>query len=210
MHFNILLLGLIQGIEVYTKKDAAKLYPKMKPFLYREKSKDLYLFNELKKELFDYIDGIIFEQDNEYLTLRCKMDRESKVNLIKYQSNGLILNSQIEEIINYPFDQKFEMKATWMNENQKYYYPDFENIYDTVSIYKKDKNQYLYFGNSKKLEILKKFKCESLDFDSYYYIFDVIDDEIYLLGLRSKLYYDLLSIETVKKVAKENNLKFYE
>lgn len=206
----ILLLGLMKGVEVYTKQDAVKMYPKMKPFLYREKSKDCYLFNELKNEFFDLLEGISFEQENEYVTLRCKLDKDSKINLMKYQSNGIILNTQIEEVIYYPFDQGFEMKSTWMNEKQEYFYPKINEIYDTVTIYKKDKNQYLYFGNPKKCEVLKKFKSDLLDFDKYYYIFDVIDDELYLIGLRSKLYYDLESPEVVKFVAKELGIKHKE
>lgn len=207
-----LVLGLIEGVEIYTKMDAAKYIPDLQPFVYRKETKDLGIFTKLKNKLLDYVKGISLIQEGLFLTVRYNQNiDDSKVNFLQVQSNGMVINAQTESLVYYPFDHPNIFKPTWMNEKQEYYHPEIKDIYDVVS-FDIVESETIYFGNPQKIEVLKKMKIDLnyIHTDQFYYIFDIIKDELYLIGLRSKITYDLESNHVVIENAKKLNIKYFE
>jgi hypothetical protein len=89
--------------------------------------------------------------------------------------------------------------------DMEYYTPMVEGIHDLVTVALIE-NQIKFFGPSEKINACKasKIPFDKLKFDSYFHMFDVIKDQVVLVGLRSRYTNDLVSKEETREY--ESNL----
>jgi hypothetical protein len=184
-------IALIQGIEIYTKKQACEYIPSLECFIYKDSEKmfkNLKLLNQYRDVFLKEIEDVQFFQQNELVCVFCK--KKEKMNSFENQCNGMILDMNREIVLSYPLDHFLEKNATWIDKDREYYFPTIER--NLISIFKIGKEMKFYSVDEKKLENvdLKKFDFSGLNFDEYFYALDLVDG---IVVVRSKLTNELES-----------------
>eukprot|EP01091_Cochliopodium_minus_P014853 TRINITY_DN512_c0_g1_i1.p1 TRINITY_DN512_c0_g1~~TRINITY_DN512_c0_g1_i1.p1 ORF type:complete len:700 (-),score=165.03 TRINITY_DN512_c0_g1_i1:5-2104(-) len=114
-------LSLINGKEIYSKREVSDHYPELKCFMYREEKEmreSLDVLAKLKGMLLDSFRDISFEEfeNNRFLLLNStgKID-----NHLKQQCNGLVVDQNYNELVAFPFENETNtsiLKPDWVQE----------------------------------------------------------------------------------------------
>lgn len=179
---------LIDGDELYTKKDLANTFPELSDFLYR-KTGNKNMLNLHKDSLLSKLWDVYTRTDKE-LNLFCykngaEINEGNGWNQFARQSRGMIINGKTERCIYYPFDKFFRLDE--MPESSESALPDHEpEIAEKVdgsmiAVFMHDEElRFACKGNlvtptAKKAEqIAKKYDFHNLDFSRFHYVFELI------------------------------------
>ena len=202
-------ISLIKGIEIYTKKEAIEQFPDLEIFIYKDEEniiKNLNLLNKYKEILLELIKDVEFKQTNDVISVYCK--KKLKMNSFENQCNGMMIDMNKESVISYPLDHFIDSNSTWINQNQKYYFPqNIDSEDDFISIFKKFNEIEFNCLNEEKLKIIfeikNQFDFSLLNFDDFFYSIDISKDGgLQIISKRSKLTNELIELieEKIKKI----------
>lgn len=135
------LIALIQGTEVYTKREVSNYFKDLKPFIYREKDfeSNLSILNKYNEILIKSISPIKVIKPLKYVNILISDDIDSN-HLLK-QCNGMVIHTfnGNERTILFPPNESFNDKTIliFSFENNIYTYPNtkLENQFDQDSDY---------------------------------------------------------------------------
>lgn len=229
--------ALISGKELYTKTELRQRFPELEQLLSRGNNPELEALNKHRDLLLESMEKV-YSRRYGSLNLFCfkngpEVDFRSTKNWNRFvsQCRGIIIDTDTEQCIHYPFDKFFRVNE--VHENNESLLPRVSGTEivekidgSMVSIIKYKGRLILAFkgsfnANNHQLikEIALKYPVSKLDFDRFSYVFEVVypesrypngyniidygnKRELFLIGLRDKLTNELLTYGEVEQVAK--------
>lgn len=215
-------IALMRGKEIYTKQSAAEMFPDLKPFIYRDEKtmrQNLKIINKYRDVFLRELSDINLQQKDNLL--HCSVKKEVKEwTPMKCQCNGLVITYDTEELLAFPFDHQQPIEnPSWIMDNLEYHKPvvNLENIGDnciSVFIYKNElcftgRNHFEDEYTEKAKTLAHKYQLEKLDFKKYFHILSVLNDQLFLIGMRMIARFELVSEQQLLETAKAAGLGTY-
>lgn len=155
------LIALIEGTELFTKKEVSKYFKDLKGFIYREKDyqSKLSIFNQYNELLIKLMSPLKVLKPLPYVNIL--FNNDDNTNLFLSQCNGMVLNTfnGNERCILFPPSDSFSEKSilVYSFENKQYIYPESKQELK----FEEDPDYYLGYEideNSKIIQIGKRNK----------------------------------------------------
>ncbi|KAL0485330.1 hypothetical protein AKO1_002927 [Acrasis kona] len=199
-------LALIQGHECFTKDDVIKLFPDMKPLIYREKDLDKNVMNKYKDIFMKETDGVMVKCVGD-LHLYYVVDYDIPMNFFRSQCNGLVVDYRFELLRCFPLNHYCENKPSWPEDPSHPVIDPTDPDLFIVFRYVPTKSSELpkWYFNKHQVVI-----CQYNSFDSELLqnAYKTLDSEntLHLLDTCNYYYVLLVKHERVEVVAKRNRL----
>eukprot|EP01080_Neovahlkampfia_damariscottae_P001728 gene1728-497_t len=204
-------ISLIRGTEIYTKKEAIEQFPDLDIFIYKDEEKivkNLKILNKYKDIFLEEIKDVEFEQEEDVISVHCQLKK--KMNSFENQCNGMLIDMNKESVISYGLDHLLDLNSSWIDKNEKYYFPEIKSDC-FVSVYKRSDKIQFYCQNKEKMEkidkLKEKFDFSKFNFDEFFYSIDFDEETIKITSKRSKLTNKLIEKfdEYIPSKSKNNN-----
>ena len=179
-------LALIDDIQTYTKSAIAEVFEPLRPLLYRQPFEQ-GLLDEFRDQLIEKTRGIYVRQQDD-LNLLCYENGPAvrEWNAYARQCRGMVLDARSERVVYYPADKFFRVDE--IPENAPELLPRdvpveiVEKVDGSmISCFRYDgETQFHCKGNfnveqsQKAKQIARRYPIDQLDFDRYWYVFEVI------------------------------------
>ncbi|MCP4137949.1 MAG: hypothetical protein GY754_43705 [bacterium] len=231
--------ALVEGVELYTKSGISERYPELAGYLARNDN-DTGKLARFKEQFLESIAGVYTRQKGT-LNLFCYENGPAMKDWNWYarQSRGMVIDMKKERCVYYPADKFFRIGE--MPESNLENLPSVEGVEivekvdgSMISCFKYNNNiEFHCKGNFdveqsiKAAQISKKYDLSALDFDRYYYVFEVIypenrypngmcvsdygrDEKLVLTCMRDRMTNEMISYEQVIQEAEKCSMPFPE
>ena len=184
-------ISLIDGKELYTKKEVAEHFEDLNPFMYRQEEKmrsSIDVLMKYKRILVEKSEALKWREftSNRLVLFYC----DAKVdNHLLQQCNSLVVDSLSNLVLSFPFENKSSLNSpdwvmpgdSWPNLPPPIRFATFFSI-----LYNKKNDHVLCTKNNQFLEISEIEQNMNLDFEKYFYSFVEVGGNYFLAGLRLK------------------------
>jgi hypothetical protein len=175
-------IALMNGIELFTKKDISDHFPDLRPLLYREEQ-NLETIEKYKNEFLDGMKGVRAIKSKALHMFVSK--GEEMGNMFEAQSNGLIIDMREQTMmcVMWPLEFENDFKNDWTMEKESMAEHDGKYVH----VFKHDGQ--VYVTSNSRFDVPKKISKQlarlDLQLDQFYYIFHEGDTKPF--AKRSKL-----------------------
>ena len=233
------VLGLLEGKELYTKSDIAGAFPNLAPFLERRKTSasERRALAECRDRMVAATDEV-YVRKNGSLNLFCYKNSVTVSDWNPYcaQSRGLIIDIASERCVTFPYEKFFKLDEMpgWRREDLASKEPSeiVEKIDGSfVSGFRHDgavhfacKGNFDVAQARKASELADNYDLSTLDFDRFYYTFEVVysenrfptgfasvnyhEDALFLTGIRDRVTHEVLPYQEVTRQAQAAGLRY--
>lgn len=182
-------ISLIDGQELYTKRDIAAHCPDLEKPLYRERL-DTEMLNHYRDRLLEQLYGVYVRQKGS-LNLFCYENGPAikEWNAFATQTRGMVLDAKSERCVYYPADKFFQVDEVPENRPERLpRYVDAEIVEKVdgsmISVFRHNgcieyhcKGNFDVEQSHRAAQIAGKYDMDLLHFDRYWYVFEVLYPE---------------------------------